>query len=96
MEEKITTATIDKLASLSMLYFSDEEKENLKKEVSGIIEMLDKCGEISVVSPPNARSIKYSDLRIDEVTPGLDIDTTMEGVNSRVKDHFAVDKVVEL
>lgn len=96
MEEKISTEKIDKLASLSMLFFTDEEKANLTKEVNGIIEMLDKCGEFNVVSAPNERRVKYAELRDDEVQESMDIDTTMEGVNSRIKDYFAVDKVVEL
>jgi len=96
MEDKINIETIDKLAELSMLSFSDEEKQNFKKEVDGIIDMLNKCGNISVVSPPNERSIKYSDLRADEVKESLDIETTMEGISSCIDSHFAVDKVVEL
>ena len=95
MEEKITTEKIDKLATLSMLYFTDEEKENFHSEVNGIVEMLDKCGEFNVTSLPNERRIKSSDLRTDEVKDSMHLETTMEGINSRVKDYFAVDKVVE-
>lgn len=96
MEEKITIEEIEKLAALSQLYFTEEEKSNFKSEVNGIIEMLDKCEDICVSSVPNSRKIKYADLREDSVEEGLDIDTTMEGVGSRIKDHFAVDKVVDL
>ena len=96
MEEKITIEKIDKLAGLSMLFFTDEEKQHLLKEVNGIVEMLNKCGEFNVASVPNERRVKYTELREDEVQESLDIETTLEGVNSRIKDHFAVDKVVDL
>ena len=96
MEEKITVEQIEKLANLSQLYFTDEEKQKFKTEVSGIVEMLDKCGRFNVASVPNQRRVKYSELREDEIGESLDINVTMEGVKSRIKDHFAVDKVVDL
>ena len=96
MEDKIDISAIDKLASLSMLYFNDEEKNHLLGEVNGIIEMLDKCAEFNVVSVPTERSVKFSELREDEVVQSMDIETTMQGVDSRIKDYFGVDKVVDL
>ena len=96
MEEKIDNQKIEKLAELSMLYFDSEEKKRMKKEINGIIEMLDKCAKFNLSSHPSIRKNKCRDLREDVVKDGLDIETTMEGINSRQKDFFAVDKVVEL
>ena len=96
MEDKIDMSMIDKLSKLSMLYFTDEEKEHLLGEVNGIVEMLNKCGEFNVSSNPNERRVKFSELREDEVCESMDIDTAFQDVNSRIKDYYAVDKVVDL
>ena len=72
-KEKITIELIDKLSDLSQLSFSEDEKELLIGEVSGIIEMLDKCDNVSVDDNTLlSREWRIADLRDDEIGESLD------------------------
>ena len=77
-------------------YITSPILAHLLGEVNGIVEMLNKCGEFNVSSNPNERRVKFSELREDEVCESMDIDTAFQDINSRIKDYYAVDKVVDL
>ncbi|MGN0961841.1 MAG: Asp-tRNA(Asn)/Glu-tRNA(Gln) amidotransferase subunit GatC [Christensenellales bacterium] len=93
--EKITIETIDKLSSLSKLEFTPEEKQVLLGEVSGIIEMLNKCGQVKVNSSISRQEMTINDLRADEVKDGLKSSDTFRNAPVSKNGYLGVPKVVE-
>lgn len=95
-KEKITIELIDKLSDLSQLSFSEDEKELLIGEVSGIIEMLDKCDNVSVDDNTLlSREWCIADLRDDEIGESLDSADVFKNAPMTKNGYFGVPKVVE-
>ena len=95
-KEKITIELIDKLSDLSQLSFSEDEKELLIGEVSGIIEMLDKCDNVSVDDNTLlSREWRIADLRDDEIGESLDGADVFKNAPMTKNGYFGVPKVVE-
>ena len=95
-KEKITIELIDKLSDLSQLSFSEDEKELLIGEVSGIIEMLDKCDNVSVDDNTLlSREWRIADLRDDEIGESLDSSDVFKNAPMTKNGYFGVPKVVE-
>jgi len=95
MEDKITITDIDYLADLSKLTFTDEEKQVLVKEVGGIIDMLNQCGEINIDSQTEHNVQTLNDLRNDEVQEGMGIEDVFSATSLSRNGYFEVPKVVE-
>ena len=89
----ITIAEIDRLAELSALRFSDEDKERLKGEVGGVVTMLDQCGEIQTNLKGVARSMSLAELRDDEFVAGLSSENIFENAPSHDGEYFVVPEV---
>lgn len=94
-KEKITIETIDKLAQLSKLEFNPDEKNQMLSEVSGIIEMLDQCGNINVdlVGVKEIKTIE--DLREDIVEASLDNEAALRNAPMSKSGYLGVPKVVQ-
>ena len=94
-KEKITTELIDKLSQMSQLSFSDEEKEVLVGEVSGIIDMLDQCGSIKVEASHRGRMCSIATLREDSIQESMDSEEVFRNAPMSSNGYFGVPKVVE-
>ena len=95
-KENITIELIDKLSDLSQLSFSESEKEVLIGEVSGIIEMLDKCGNVSVDDNTLVlRECGIADLRADEVRESMSDADVFKNAPMTKNGYYGVPKVVE-
>ena len=96
MREDIDLAKIDKLAMLSELSLSEDEKKSLVGEVSGIIDMLKGCDEVD--TPENiayARVVDVDCLREDIVLPSECRDTMLSSARN-IEDGYVVSpKVVD-
>lgn len=93
-KEKITVATVDKLAHLSQLSLSAEERKRFVGEISGIVEMLDKCGEVKTGDVKENLSSTLSDLREDVVREGLSNADALKNAPVSKQGYFGVPKVV--
>ena len=95
MENKITIETIDYLSDLSKLRFTDGEKEVLVREVNGIIDLLNECDEIDVDDNDLNKTQMLTDLRLDEVSPEMDIDDVFSATKNAKNGYFVSPKVVD-
>lgn len=94
-KEKITIKTIEKLSDLSKLDFSQEEKEKLLGEVSGIIEMLDKCGDVDVSDTSSFERTTLADLREDITAQSLAEEDAFRNAHVHKNGYYGVPRVVE-
>lgn len=94
-KENITIETIEKLADLSRLDFSMEEKEKLTIEVSGIIEMLDKCAEVETSGVSSLSCNMVEDLREDVVGKSLSQEDAFLNAPISKNGYYGVPRVVE-
>ena len=92
---EITDKEIDKLAKLSSLKFTDEEKIEVRKKLESIISMLDKCKEIEVDDLEYQNRTSLSDLRDDTPTPSMSVDDILLNAPKKRKGYFNVPKVVD-
>ena len=95
MKETITINEIDKLCDLSKLEFSDEDKQILLKEVSGIIEMLNQCDGVEIVNSNTLATQNLRHLREDEVGQEMETDDVFAATRHANNGYFVVPKVVE-
>ena len=91
---KINIKDIEKLAEMSGLIFSQEEKENMVTEVSGIIEMLNLCEKVKTNNKNEDIILGLDDLRPDEIKDSFDIDISINSPSKR-KGCIVVPKVVD-
>ena len=95
MRTKITIEDIDKLSSLSKLTFTDEEKEVLVKEVDGIVDLLDQCGNVVIDQDYKMQVQKLINLRNDEVEQGMDVQDVFSATDRCHDGYFTAPKVVD-
>ena len=94
-KEDITVQDIDRLANLSALEFTDEEKESLISEVSGIVKMLNQCDNVEVTEYEFDNTIALADLREDEVGESLTNEEALINAPKQRKGYYNVPRVVE-
>ncbi len=94
---KIDKNTILKLASLSKLKFSETELELITKDMSKMIDFINKVEEVNTegVSPLIHMNEEFNNLREDEVKTMLSQKDALE--NSPVKDstYFKLPKILD-
>ena len=96
MKEEITKTEIDRLADLSQLYLTDEEKENLVNEVSGIIDMLKGCDEVDADNCFASSNVVDVDcLRDDVIEESLSRDEMLSMANNVQDGYVVAPKVVD-
>ena len=91
----LTVKEIDRLAELSALEFTEEEKQGMIKEVSGIITMLNECDTIEANEFEFDNKIDLSDLREDEDKPSMSNEKALINAPKQRKGQFNVPLVVE-
>lgn len=94
-KEKITIETIDKLLSLSCLELTKSEKESFVDEITSIIEMLDKCGDINTSGENQGRIIGLESLREDVVGESLPVSDVLKNAPESNRGYLVTPKVVE-
>ena len=93
---EINVKDVEKLASLSALEFSNEEKQEFVKDLSNILDMVNQIqnaenlGE-NVYNP----SHKLSELREDVAKPSFDTELILENAPKQRRNCFNVPLVVE-
>ncbi|MBQ7351547.1 MAG: Asp-tRNA(Asn)/Glu-tRNA(Gln) amidotransferase subunit GatC [Clostridia bacterium] len=94
-KEKITLEVIDKLANLSALEFTRAEKDRLVGEVSGIIDMLDQCGNVSIENVRSQNFLSLDKLRNDMVSIGISQEDVLSSAPEKEGEYITMPKVVE-
>ncbi len=93
----VDRATVHRIASLARLAITEEEAEQLEKELSGIFDWVAQLDELdtSAVEPMTRVADMSMRLRKDEVTDGFCADDIVKNA-PKVDDHyFVVPKIIE-
>lgn len=93
----VDRATVHRIASLARLAITEEEAEQLEKELSGIFDWVAQLDELdtSAVEPMTRVADMSMRLRKDEVTDGFYADDIVKNA-PKVDDHyFVVPKIIE-
>ncbi|MFZ1751266.1 MAG: Asp-tRNA(Asn)/Glu-tRNA(Gln) amidotransferase subunit GatC [Saprospiraceae bacterium] len=93
----IDDALIQKLEILSKLKLEDAEKVVLKSELSSVLDMFDKIGEVdtSGVKPLTHMTDTVNEMRSDVVQGQLLTDEALKNAPKAVGSFFAVPKVID-
>jgi len=88
---------VTKVAKLSRIAVSDDEKQALAQEIGGIIDWIEQLNEVdtSGVEPVASVSGEVLPLRKDEVTTGEQVDDVLANAPAREYDCFVVPKVID-
>lgn len=87
--------TIEHLADLSGLNFTEKEKDVMVKEVRGIITMLENCEDVQLTEKSNPKTVSLTDLRDDKVAPSMRKEKAIGQAIKTHSDYVAIPKVVD-
>ena len=93
----VDRATVHRIAKLARLAITEEEAEQLEKELSGIFDWVAQLDELdtSAVEPMTRVANMSMRLRKDEVTDGFCADDIVKNA-PKIDDHyFVVPKIIE-
>jgi len=93
-KDSITISTIEHLAELSGLEFSEEEKQEMQAQVIGILDMLNGCANADMVVS-DSKSITLDDIRNDEVMPSLIREDVLSNSPNCMQGYIVTSKVVD-
>ena len=91
----ISLSDIERLAQMSGLDFSDEEKVVMKDQIEGILDMLNGCAEADMIEENHLKSVGLADLRDDIVHSSLTPEQVFENTPNAHKGYIVVPKVVD-
>ena len=92
---EITDKEIDRLARLSHLKFTAEEKEEVRKKLESTISMLDKCQEAEVEELEHTNRVAIADLREDVALDSMPQEEVLLNAPKQRRGYFNVPKVVD-
>ena len=94
---EIDTETALKIAKLSRIRITDDESDDIKKDLNRIVEFVKKLGEIDIggVSEFNFGETYLEDMREDSVTINDNADDVLKNTENKNQDFFTVPKIVE-
>jgi aspartyl-tRNA(Asn)/glutamyl-tRNA(Gln) amidotransferase subunit C len=94
---RISLEEVDHVAALARLGLSPSEREQLRNQLSSILEYVEQLNRLDTSRvPPSAQVIQFTNVtRPDVVRPGLTTDQALANAPSRVDDYFGVPPVFE-
>jgi len=94
---KIDNELVDKLAGLSKLEFDDQAREDIKKDLQKILDMVERLNEVNVdgVEPLIYMSDEKNVLRKDVVKDTVTKEEALLNAPLRDSDYFKVPKVIK-
>ena len=94
---KIDNQTIDKLAELAKLEFTNEAKEEMKNDLSRIVTFVEKLNEIdtSNVEPLIYMNDEVNVLREDKIKQDITQAEALKNAPKKDSDYFKVPKVID-
>ena len=93
---KIDNALVDHLARLSKLEFEESETERIKKDLQGIVDLVEQLEEVDVtgVEPLIYMSDERNVLRKDFVQGEISREEALQNAPQRDSDYYKVPKVI--
>ena len=93
---KVNSETVDKLARLSRLHISENEKEIVRADLEKMILFVDKLRELDTegLDPVLHMGTEVNCLREDQVRGSLSSEEALYNATDRLGDFFTVPKVI--
>ena len=93
---EVNREIIDKLAKLSRLHFSDDEKEEIQADLQKMIHFVDKLNELDTegLEPVLHMSTEVNRLRSDEVKGESGAEAALSNAPERLGQFYTVPKVI--
>lgn len=94
---RIDNELVDRLAELSKLEFNETEKEKLKSDLQGILNLVEKLEEVNVegVEPLIYMSDERNVLRKDVIKDTVTKEEALQNAPQKDSDYFKVPKVIK-
>ena len=94
---KITKKDVEHVAKLARLRLTEEEKEKFGKQLSEILEYVEKLNELDTekVKPASHVVPLKNVMREDEVKPSLSVEEALANAPAREGKYFKVPKIIE-
>lgn len=94
---QIDNALVDRLAELSKLEFDATEKERIKGDLQGILNLIEKLNEVNTegVQPMLYMNEEVNVLRADEVKGEVTKTEALQNAPQKDSDYFKVPKVIK-
>ncbi len=94
---KIDNDLVERLAALSKLQFDEKETERIKKDLQGILNLVEKLGEVNVegVEPLIYMTEEKNVLRKDVVEGMVSKEEALSNAPLKDSDYFKVPKVIK-
>lgn len=94
---RVSIEEVKKIASLSMLYVSDEDKKMLQKSLESILDHAQRLNELDTENVvPTTYILKQQNVfREDEIIPARDRDELLKNAPEKEDGYFIVPQVVE-
>jgi aspartyl-tRNA(Asn)/glutamyl-tRNA(Gln) amidotransferase subunit C len=94
---KIDREQLDKIAHLSRLEFDEKDAEKMMKDMTAIVEWVEKLNEVNTdgVEPLTTMTYEINVFREDEVREHLDHDRALVNAPKKDDNYFRVPKVLE-
>ncbi|OQX95292.1 aspartyl/glutamyl-tRNA(Asn/Gln) amidotransferase subunit C [candidate division KSB1 bacterium 4572_119] len=88
---------VEKIAKLARLRFSEDEKENMARELSKILEYVDKINELDLDDVKSGSDVfeQTNGLREDKIKSGLTTEEALQNAPARHGQFFSVPKVIK-
>jgi aspartyl-tRNA(Asn)/glutamyl-tRNA(Gln) amidotransferase subunit C len=92
----IDKATVEYIANLARIELTEEEKETLRPQLSGILEYIEKLNELDVsgVEPTKEPFVKENVLRDDVVVKSKVLPDIMDNAPAAEDNHFKIPRVI--
>ena len=92
----ISIEEVEKIANLARLYLSDDEKSKLSKELSIILEYMDKLNELNTSNvKPLSHPLELANVfREDELGESLSTEDALKNAPDKTDKYFKVPKVI--
>ena len=93
----LTTEQVEAIANLARLELSSEEKERMSRQLSDILDYVNRLQELNTGGIPPTSSVlpPRSVLRQDEARPGLERETLLRNASETEAGQFRVPAVLE-
>lgn len=94
---KIDRTLLDKIAHLSRLDFDEKDAEKMMKDMSEIVEWVEKLKEVDTegVEPLTTMSFEVNVMREDQVKPHMSHEDALKNAPKKDDQFFRVPKVLE-
>ena len=94
---RISLEEVDHVAALARLGLSPGEREQLRIQLSSILEYVEQLNQLDTARvAPSAQVIRFENVtRPDVARPGLTVEQALANAPSRVDDYFGVPPVFE-